>query len=155
MFPVDLRMRLILHMHIAPTPYTVATKRQLSTTAGTCTVNAAANCQPTNYSQPPTTPQVVVTSEVVEVRQGWGGGGLDGSVTPWAFLTMRLYKGAAHVELDWTVGPIPIKDGVGREVVLRVGADRIASGGVWWTDANGREMVLRRRNWRPTWDLQV
>ena len=25
----------------------------------------------------------------------------------WAFLVVRLYKGARHFESEWTVGPIP------------------------------------------------
>lgn len=32
----------------------------------------------------------------------------------------RLFRGQAHAELEWTVGPIPFEDGLGREVVLRV-----------------------------------
>ena len=35
---------------------------------------------------------------------------------PWATLTTRLWKGAEHLEVEWTVGPIPFKDGLGREV---------------------------------------
>jgi hypothetical protein len=38
---------------------------------------------------------------------------------------------------------------------VRVGLPTISSGGVWYTDANGREMQLRRRDYRPTWDLKV
>jgi len=30
-----------------------------------------------------------------------------------------------------------------------------AAGGVLFTDSNGREMLTRRINWRPTWPLQV
>lgn len=32
----------------------------------------------------------------------------------------RLHRGQSHVEVEWTVGPIPFKDGLGREVVLQV-----------------------------------
>ncbi len=38
---------------------------------------------------------------------------------PWASLTTRLWKGAEHLEVEWTVGPIPFKDGLGREVSVR------------------------------------
>ena len=31
----------------------------------------------------------------------------------------RIWKDALHVELEWTVGPIPFRDGRGREVSLR------------------------------------
>ena len=37
---------------------------------------------------------------------------------PWASLTTRLWRGAEHIEVEWTVGPIPFKDGLGREVVV-------------------------------------
>lgn len=36
----------------------------------------------------------------------------------------RLYRGQSHVELEWTVGPIPFEDGLGREVVLLVSCSR-------------------------------
>ncbi len=38
---------------------------------------------------------------------------------PWASLTTRLWKGAEHLEVEWTVGPIPFKDGLGREISVR------------------------------------
>lgn len=31
----------------------------------------------------------------------------------------RLWEKALHVEVEWTVGPIPIEDKKGKEVVLR------------------------------------
>lgn len=37
---------------------------------------------------------------------------------PWASLTTRLWRGAEHIEVEWTVGPIPFKDGLGREIVV-------------------------------------
>ena len=38
---------------------------------------------------------------------------------PWATLTTRLWKGAEHLEVEWTIGPIPFKDGLGREISVR------------------------------------
>ena len=38
---------------------------------------------------------------------------------PWASLTTRLWKGAGHVEVEWTAGPIPFHDGLGRELSVR------------------------------------
>ena len=37
-----------------------------------------------------------------------------------AAIGCRLHEGQSHVELEWTVGPIPFEDGLGREVVLQV-----------------------------------
>ncbi|EFN53834.1 hypothetical protein CHLNCDRAFT_36397 [Chlorella variabilis] len=76
----------------------------------------------------------------------------------WATLVTRLYRGQPQVEVEWTVGPIPIEDGLGKEVVLVYTSD-IDSGDGFWTDANGREMVKRTRqmhmNCRPSWELNV
>ena len=88
--------------------------------------------------------------------------------------TIRLRRGAAYAELDWSVGPIPVDssfssgDGdsgsggggggpgaAGKEVISRFRAPALASEGVFYTDANGREFQRRVRNGRPTWDLNV
>ena len=45
------------------------------------------------------------------------------AVNEWAALTVRLWRGADDVELEWTVGPVPIADGVGKEVCLRLRSD--------------------------------
>lgn len=58
------------------------------------------------------------------------------------------------VELAWTVGPIPIDDNVGKEIIVRYNTD-IQSGVKYYTDANGREVLERTRNHRPTWDYFV
>eukprot|EP00892_Ulva_mutabilis_P004205 jgi/Ulvmu1/2156/UM129_0016.1 len=87
----------------------------------------------------------IVTSPVVsEARQAFVG---------WGTLTTRLWRGAHAVEVEWTVGPVPVMDGVGKEVALRVRSD-LDSGDIWWTDANGRHMQQRRRSWRRSWTLQ-
>jgi len=72
----------------------------------------------------------------------------------WAASTHRLWANHSHVESEWTVGPIPVEEGVGKEVVSRWRSD-VKSGDVFWTDANGREMMERKLNYRPSWDLDV
>ena len=37
----------------------------------------------------------------------------------WAYQVVRLYKGKPYVEAEWTVGPIPIGDGWGKEVISK------------------------------------
>lgn len=68
----------------------------------------------------------------------------------------RLYAGQRHVEVEWTVGPVPIADGLGKEVVLEYStAGAIKSGSSFFTDSNGRHMLRRERDARPTWKLNV
>jgi lysosomal alpha-mannosidase len=74
--------------------------------------------------------------------------------TNWASQEIRLYDGAQNVEVEWTVGPIPIEDKVGKEIVLRYDTD-IQSASKYYTDANGREVLERTRNFRPTWNLTI
>ncbi|XP_035912890.1 lysosomal alpha-mannosidase-like [Anopheles stephensi] len=72
----------------------------------------------------------------------------------WISQVIRVYAGQEHVELEWLVGPIPIDDGVGKEIISRFESD-IKSDGVFWTDSNGREMLRRVRNHRETWELDL
>ena len=38
---------------------------------------------------------------------------------PWMSQTLRISTGTPQAEVEWTVGPIPFKDGLGREAVVR------------------------------------
>ncbi|XP_062548695.1 lysosomal alpha-mannosidase-like [Armigeres subalbatus] len=67
---------------------------------------------------------------------------------------IRVYDNEMQVEFEWMVGPIPIDDGKGKEIITRYYSD-IQSEGVFWTDSNGREMMRRVRNQRETWDLEL
>jgi lysosomal alpha-mannosidase len=87
---------------------------------------------------------------VAEVRQVWGSGSNDS----WVSQTLRLYADAATVEVVADVGPIPIADGRGKEVISRFSA-KIASNSLLFTDAQGGEMQQRQLNYRPTWRLHV
>ncbi len=69
---------------------------------------------------------------------------------------VRLYAGSRDVEFEWLVGPIPVEgDGVGKEVVARYRAPSVRSKGRFLTDANGRQLLERERDRRPTWTLNV
>ncbi|XP_015929798.1 lysosomal alpha-mannosidase isoform X1 [Parasteatoda tepidariorum] len=74
--------------------------------------------------------------------------------TPWLSQIIRLYKNSEHVEFKWLVGAIPVQDAVGKEIITRFDTD-LQSGDLFYTDSNGREMVERKRNFRPTWVLNV
>ena len=72
----------------------------------------------------------------------------------WASQEITLYEDGEYVEVEWTVGPINVNEGVGKEVILRYDTN-IQSAGKFYTDANGRELLERTRNSRPTWSYTV
>ncbi|XP_030638691.1 lysosomal alpha-mannosidase [Chanos chanos] len=72
--------------------------------------------------------------------------------SPWISQVVRLYEDSRELELEWTVGPVPVDDDLGKEVITRLDTD-ILSSGYFYTDSNGREVLERRRDFRPTWDL--
>nr|XP_012645942.1 lysosomal alpha-mannosidase isoform X1 [Microcebus murinus] len=88
--------------------------------------------------------QVVKTALVQEVHQNF---------SAWCSQVVRLYPGQRHLELEWTVGPIPVTDSWGKEVISRFDT-LLETGEVFYTDSNGREILERRRDYRPTWTLE-
>jgi lysosomal alpha-mannosidase len=72
----------------------------------------------------------------------------------WTSQEISLYDEGESVEVEWTVGPIPINDNIGKEIILRYDTD-IQSQSKYYTDANGREVVERTRDYRPTWNYTV
>jgi hypothetical protein len=89
--------------------------------------------------------QVVTGSVVQEIRY---------IACDWLAQTVRLTGNEPHVEFEYHVGAIPIDDLVGKEVISRFSTD-VVSASLYYTDSNGREFQTRRRNYRPTWPLQV
>lgn len=92
---------------------------------------------------------VVKGDSIVEVRQKF---------SDWVYQIVRLREGQAAVEFEWQVGPIPIADGYGKEVINKFSTS-IDNGGTgstkFYTDSNGREYMERLYNYRPTWDMKV
>lgn len=72
----------------------------------------------------------------------------------WSDVVFRLYERSSDLELQWTVGPIPIGNGVGREVIVRLSSD-LQSNREFFTDSNARQMLRRVRDERPTWKLRL
>lgn len=71
--------------------------------------------------------------------------------SPWAKQVIRVLHNANIVVFDWLIGPIDVSDGYGKEVIFRFTTD-LNSGDTFYTDSNGREMLKRIRNYRPTYN---
>ncbi|WKY16346.1 hypothetical protein Q1695_001202 [Nippostrongylus brasiliensis] len=86
--------------------------------------------------------EVVKGPLVEEVRQ---------TFNSWIVQTIRLKKDAKHIEFDWVIGPIPKeqKNPITKEIITRYITD-IDNRGVFYTDANGRQMMRRQKNYSPS-----
>ncbi|XP_039500014.1 lysosomal alpha-mannosidase [Drosophila santomea] len=60
---------------------------------------------------------------------------------------IRISEDKPYVEFEWLVGPIPVEEDFGTEVVT-IFSSEIASEGVFYTDSNGRELIRREKNQR-------
>nr|XP_008985606.2 lysosomal alpha-mannosidase isoform X3 [Callithrix jacchus] len=87
--------------------------------------------------------RLVKTALVQEVHQKF---------SAWCSQVIRLYPGQQHLELEWSVGPIPVGDTWGKEVISCFDTP-LETKGRFYTDSNGREILERRRDYRPTWKL--
>ncbi|RAL41460.1 hypothetical protein DM860_010254 [Cuscuta australis] len=76
------------------------------------------------------------------------------TINSWIYQITRVYKEKEHAEVEFTIGPIPIDDGTGKEVVTQITTE-IKSNKTFYTDSNGRDFLERIRNYRVDWDLQV
>uniref|UniRef100_A0A671TYK4 Alpha-mannosidase n=1 Tax=Sparus aurata TaxID=8175 RepID=A0A671TYK4_SPAAU len=86
----------------------------------------------------------IQTPAVQEVRQWF---------SPWVSQVVRLYADSRALELEWTVGPVPIDDDLGKEVITRLDTS-IQTAQYFYTDSNGREVLQRKTDFRPTWNLK-
>ncbi|MQM18748.1 hypothetical protein Taro_051744 [Colocasia esculenta] len=59
-----------------------------------------------------------------------------------------------HVQSTDQVGPIPIDDKTGKEVVTQI-TTNINNNKTFHTDSNGRDFIRRIRDYRSDWDLEV
>lgn len=86
------------------------------------------------------------TSVGIEVRTEFS--------VPWIQQAVRVMKGLPYVEIEYNIGPVPIEDGRGKEIVTKF-LTSIDSSGTFFTDSNGREFLKRKRDYRPSWNLTV
>ncbi|XP_073978683.1 lysosomal alpha-mannosidase-like isoform X2 [Rhodnius prolixus] len=77
----------------------------------------------------------------------------------WVSQVIRLQNGKDYIEFQWTVGPIPFQEGLekpcGKEVITRYTMSTLHNNRIFYTDSNGREMLKRQINYRPTWEVEL
>ncbi|KAG9445828.1 hypothetical protein H6P81_011956 [Aristolochia fimbriata] len=75
-------------------------------------------------------------------------------INPWISQITRVYKRKEHAEVEFTVGPIPVDDFIGKEVVTQF-MTTMMTNKIFYTDSSGRDFIKRIRDYRSDWDLQV
>ena len=73
----------------------------------------------------------------------------------WASTVWRLWSNSNTLELENTIGPIPINDNCGKEAISRFSVQNLNTNSVFYTDSEGMEFQKRIRNYRATYDLNV
>ncbi|EXC35339.1 Lysosomal alpha-mannosidase [Morus notabilis] len=99
-------------------------------------------------------PTVVSRSVPLEVIRGDLVDEIHQEFDSWIYQVTRLYKDKEHAEIEFTIGPIPTDDSLGKEVITRLTAN-MATDKVFYTDSNGRDFLKRVRDYREDWPLTV
>ena len=71
----------------------------------------------------------------------------------WVSQVIRTYDNDPDIEFEWLIGPIPISDGIGKEIITSYTCPSLTSRNTFYTDSNGRQMIRRDKDYRPTWTL--
>ncbi|KAK4798026.1 hypothetical protein SAY86_030352 [Trapa natans] len=75
-------------------------------------------------------------------------------INSWIYQVSRVYKEKEHVEVEFIIGPIPIDDGIGKEVATQISTS-MKTNKTFYTDSNGRDFIERIRDYRTDWNLEV
>ncbi|CAK8542739.1 unnamed protein product [Lathyrus sativus] len=75
-------------------------------------------------------------------------------LNPWVSQIVRIYKSKEHAEVEFTIGPIPVDDGTGKEIITQF-STTMKTNKTFYTDSNGRDFIKRIRDFRTDWDLEV
>ena len=100
---------------------------------------------PNVYNQTTIEAKLVETSSVIEVHQ---------KINSYISQVIKVSPDSDFIEFDYVIGPIPVDDKVGKEIISRFNTN-LTTNSVFFTDANGRQLLKRVRNFRPTWKLTV
>eukprot|EP01112_Ceratiomyxa_fruticulosa_P004317 TRINITY_DN1480_c0_g1_i3.p1 TRINITY_DN1480_c0_g1~~TRINITY_DN1480_c0_g1_i3.p1 ORF type:complete len:1026 (+),score=222.23 TRINITY_DN1480_c0_g1_i3:180-3257(+) len=100
---------------------------------------------PTAYTtETPDTVTFVKGPEVYQVTRVW----------PEVTQVIRLYTGANYIEIEHTLQPIDVSDGLGKEVINKY-TTNLSSNLTWYSDSQGIEFEKRIKNFRPSWNYTV
>ncbi|GMN29058.1 hypothetical protein TIFTF001_002270 [Ficus carica] len=99
-------------------------------------------------------PTIVSRSVPIKVIRGELVDEIHQEFASWIYQVTRLYKDKEHAEIEFTIGPIPTDDSLGKEVITRLTAN-MATDKVFYTDSNGRDFLKRIRDYREDWPLVV
>ncbi|KAJ4714169.1 Alpha-mannosidase [Melia azedarach] len=99
-------------------------------------------------------PTIVSRSVPINVIRGTLVDEVHQQFNSWIYQVTRLYKDKEHAEVEYTIGPIPTEDSVGKEVISRMTANMVTEK-VFYTDSNGRDFLKRVRDYRADWTLSV
>ncbi|KAG8388779.1 hypothetical protein BUALT_Bualt02G0160700 [Buddleja alternifolia] len=99
-------------------------------------------------------PSVVSRSVLLKVVRGPLVDEVHQKFCSWIYQIIRVYKDKDHAEVEFTIGPIPTNDRIGKEVITRM-TTNMATDKVFYTDSNGRDFLKRVRDYRADWPLTV
>ncbi|KAL9331149.1 hypothetical protein ACSQ67_000759 [Phaseolus vulgaris] len=63
-------------------------------------------------------------------------------LNPWVSQITRVFKAKEHAEIEFTVGPIPVDDGIGKEIITQF-KTTMKSNKTFYTDSSGRDFIKR------------
>jgi hypothetical protein len=99
------------------------------------------NNEPYPVSDSPCTTAFITSGPVVwEARQVFA---------PWLVQTVRLFAGSTTVRFEYTVGPIPFADGLGKEIITRY-TTSLQNNNTWFSDSNCRDFQQRIKDYRSS-----
>ncbi|KAL3038810.1 hypothetical protein AAZX31_01G152500 [Glycine max] len=104
--------------------------------------------------RPHTPPNIVSRSVPFKIIRGPLVDEVHQEFSSWIYQVTRVYKDKEHAEIEYTIGPIPIEDGIGKEVITQMTANMVTDK-EFYTDSNGRDFLKRVRDHRDDWPLQV
>ena len=71
----------------------------------------------------------------------------------WLSYKITLDRSDSSMSFNWRAGPIPVDDFVGKEIIAQICQPVIKNNGTFFTDSNGRQLMRRQINQRPTYDI--